>query len=119
VTVRFAVALCRTGEVDERVVVEVVAVVSVVVLVSVTGVALSGVGVGVAVVSLGVGCASWARALVEESARAAAIAGRALARAQGILVVVIMPKQRSATRHGGRIIGSTRRPLDRTHRQFS
>jgi hypothetical protein len=57
----------------------------VVVVVSVVTGVDSGAVAGSAVVagggSLGTGCASWASKGVEESARAAAIAGRALARA--------------------------------------
>ena len=119
-TERRAVAVCRAGA-DERAV-DVVNVVTVV-LVSGAGIALSGVGVGLVVVSVGVGvgvgCASCATAAVEESARAAAIAGRALVRAQSILVLVIMPKQRSCVAEGGSIIGSMRRPLDKPHDRFT
>jgi hypothetical protein len=52
------------------------------VLVSLGGGAVSVVGGAVVegAVSVGTGCACWARTAVEESARAAAIAGRALVR---------------------------------------
>jgi hypothetical protein len=69
---------------------------------------VDGVGVGSVVVaagadSLGTGCASWASAGVEESARTAAIAV-ALARALRIVVVVIMTNQLPISTAGSRII---------------
>jgi hypothetical protein len=55
----------------------------------------SGVGEGAAVVgtvvagSFGTGCTCWARLAVDESARTAAIAGRALVRAYRVTLIIV------------------------------
>jgi hypothetical protein len=60
-------------------------------LLSAAGVPSAGAVAGAG--SVETGCASWAGAGVEESASAAAIAGRTLVRGKTLLIFVIMPEQ--------------------------